>query len=370
MHNNIFRRLRLFCFLNARWVKDEPYSRYRDNLNLAWDYLNSISPVQGTTCICKNDFKEVEYDLDIIIPVYNAEKYIEDCLFSIFAQKTHFDFHITVIDDGSTDGSLMILKKFVGKRNFRLIQQTNKGQSCARNQGIIQSRGRFLLFVDDDDLMCPGAIEKIVSIAYKTGSDIVEGAYLRFSNSIIYNVRSRLRSIIKQSSRVSINGYAWGKVYKRSLFEHVKFPENFLFEDTVVWMILEASAKDVTISRYLSYKYRMHSASITHTYIKNPRAVESLYLTVQLLEDRKVLGIENDIKSYQRFLLQMVTDYLRVKELGVDVMQSVFTVECSLIEKFFGNFYTSVPMLKTIQNALRAKDYEAFRRCVIEYGLY
>lgn len=102
-----------------------------------------------------------QYDLQIIIPAYNAEKYIEKCLNSILSQKTQYTYVITVINDGSTDETLQILSKYLDDEHIDIISQSNKGFSGARNCGLKNLVGHYLMFVDSDDWICEDAIEKL-----------------------------------------------------------------------------------------------------------------------------------------------------------------------------------------------------------------
>ena len=90
--------------------------------------------------------------ISIIIPMFNAEKYIEECIESILAQKESFsDFEVIIIDDGSQDNSLIKCDKYIQNKEITILKQENKGASAARNAGLIEARGKYILFVDADD---------------------------------------------------------------------------------------------------------------------------------------------------------------------------------------------------------------------------
>ena len=98
----------------------------------------------------------------IIIPVYNTEKYIVDCIDSVFKNKTR-DFEVIIINDGSTDRSKILCQQIQLKHpeNVKVINQTNLGVSTARNRGILESKGEYIIFLDSDDSLLPGVLDKI-----------------------------------------------------------------------------------------------------------------------------------------------------------------------------------------------------------------
>lgn len=108
----------------------------------------------------------------VIVPVYNAEKYLERCLDSIFAQKG--DFEVIVVNDGSQDKSLQILEKYAKKySNMHLISQKNQGVSAARNAGIAFAKNKYITFVDSDDWLEPNAFEDVLETIKKDKSDVI-----------------------------------------------------------------------------------------------------------------------------------------------------------------------------------------------------
>lgn len=105
--------------------------------------------------------------LSIIIPAYNAEAYLPQCLDSILAQE-HQGCEVIVVDDGSTDGTAALLERYP---DVKVIHQENRGMSTARNRGLDEARGEYILFVDSDDLLTDGALETLV--AELSGEDII-----------------------------------------------------------------------------------------------------------------------------------------------------------------------------------------------------
>ena len=122
--------------------------------------------------------------LSIIIPVYNVEKYLAQCLDSVFSQWTD-DVEVIAVNDGSTDGSGLILKRYASLDwDLKIIEQSNKGLSCARNEGIAKARGRYLLFLDSDDLLSPSSLGSIKNLDWQEEYDFIEFDYKQFKDGL------------------------------------------------------------------------------------------------------------------------------------------------------------------------------------------
>src|SRR5262245_27287355 len=121
--------------------------------------------------------------LSVVVPFYNVESYIYDCLESI-ALQTYPDFEVVLVDDGSPDDSVQIAKEFCNRdRRFHLVRQDNQGLGPARNTGIEHSSGEFISFVDSDDLVTRHAYERMLTSLDETGSSIAAGSARRFNSS-------------------------------------------------------------------------------------------------------------------------------------------------------------------------------------------
>ena len=116
--------------------------------------------------------------LSIIIPVYNVEPYLKECLDSIFVhQKISHEIEVIAVNDGSTDGSGDILNEYKKQYDFILFEQDSSGPGGARNTGIKAARGKYLLFVDSDDYLVPGSLDQLLSYLAKTDADLIEFNY-------------------------------------------------------------------------------------------------------------------------------------------------------------------------------------------------
>ena len=206
------------------------------------------------------------YDLSIIIPIYNASDYIESCMESVINQVTSFSYEVIIIDDGSTDNSVDIIKRYLINDRIRLFQQDNSGQSVARNIGLYNSLGKYLMFVDADDVLLNNAVELLLQAALKSSCDIVEGSFVTFYDKITKEMicASEQKDHIESYNNnpffvLSSFGYAWAKVYRRDLWSTLRFPEGYIFEDIITKFILRRNANRVVYIKDVVYGYRMNN---------------------------------------------------------------------------------------------------------------
>ncbi len=209
--------------------------------------------------------------IDIIIPVYNVSLYLRKCVDSVLCQ-TYKDINIIIVDDGSTDGSSLICEEYAQYKNVTIIHQQNGGLSAARNTGLRYSKGDFVMFVDSDDWIEPNAVEKLLDALRRYSGDVVCCRfYFEFKNKTkntssqtgeirCYNKEEALKEVL---AKRSIGYAAWGKLYKRTLFDSVKFPVGKIHEDIPVTpKIFLLSNVVITIDLAL-FHYRQQEGSLS-----------------------------------------------------------------------------------------------------------
>lgn len=297
--------------------------------------LNVLHADPHHSCICQNLVAATpQYDLQIIVPAYNVEKYIKECLDSVLSQDTSFSYIVKVINDGSTDGTLKILESYQKDNRIEIICQKNKGLSGARNTGLKEINARYLMFLDSDDKLAPGAIEAFMKMAQETDADIVEGAYLKFCGAVV--TKRYTHSDEKRASVSNLYGFAWGKVYKADLFAHIQFPEGYWFEDTLCALILHPLAKKISTTSYCVYCYRTNFKGISRTFRGKPKCLDSYYICEQLLADRAKLGLPMDEKFLHGIVRQFRLNSNRISSLKrEDIDKAVFIQQSALIRQYF-----------------------------------
>ena len=168
--------------------------------------------------------------ITVIIPIYNAEKYLERCVNSVLAQ-TQTDLEIILIDDGSSDNSPMICDSYASKNdNVSVIHQKNAGVSAARNVGIETATGKYIGFVDSDDWIEPKMFERLLSEAERTESDVVmcdattvyeDGRTQADTITQLSENRVLKKSDFTPSLLLEMAGSAWRKILRRSNFQSI-----------------------------------------------------------------------------------------------------------------------------------------------------
>lgn len=189
--------------------------------------------------------KNLQSDLPkvtLVIPVYQVERYIELCLESVVAQN-YKNLEVIVVDDGSTDSSMQRVKKFESKLNLKIVTQENAGLAVARNAGVRAIKStRYLMFLDSDDALAPGALEALVTQAEKSNSDFVVGDCTRMKGltrlkrvdtRAVYAQGSQTGVTFKDAPQVIRDVTAWNKLFRWDFYQHAKisFPSGVYFED-------------------------------------------------------------------------------------------------------------------------------------------
>ena len=147
--------------------------------------------------------------LSVIVPVYNVEEYLGRCVDSILAQ-TYKHLEVILVDDGAKDKTPEICDKYKDDPRVTVIHQKNRGLSGARNTGLKELFGKYVLLVDSDDILCEGAIEGLLDTAFRYDCDLVEGgAYYLFESG--KNIMHRYRQDAQVTDPFAeIHGHAWG----------------------------------------------------------------------------------------------------------------------------------------------------------------
>ena len=210
--------------------------------------------------------------VSIIVPVYNVEKYLRECVDSILAQ-TYRNLEVLLIDDGSPDRSGAICDEYAAADpRVRVIHQANAGAATARNTGLNIAAGELISFIDSDDFIAENMIEIMTDHICREQADLVicnvAPCYDRNSilscESPIVDQTYPLEVFIKKE-QVWQYMVLWNKLYRRHLFDHIRFPDGFIYEDNATnHRILGQCRTIVTITDEL-YFYRQNPESIMHT---------------------------------------------------------------------------------------------------------
>ncbi len=211
--------------------------------------------------------------ISVIVPVYNASATIARCLDSLVNQ-THKNMEIIVINDGSKDNSLDIINEYKKKykKIIKVISRENKGIGFTRNEGISAATGDYLGFVDSDDYVEATMYEHLYDHLIKHGADIVVCDYYEFGS---FGRRMRALNNFKDSNVMDnpflineINTAPWNKLYKKEIFEDLKYPENLKYEDlsTIAIALLKANKISKLNEPLVDYYINMSGETNTYNY--------------------------------------------------------------------------------------------------------
>lgn len=207
--------------------------------------------------------------VSVVVPVYNSEKYLEACLDSIVNQ-TYRNLNIILVDDGSSDSSGKICEKYAKKDSrITVIHKQNGGNGDARNEGYKHAKGKWLVMVDNDDLLHVQQIEVLVRIAKEKDADVVVGNYRAISDDESPDDRIITEEVYKKADvltqehlnnqefikkRSMILTTPWSKIWKRELYEDILFPKKSKHDDTwTTWKAYEKAKKVVFVDEIVHY---------------------------------------------------------------------------------------------------------------------
>lgn len=247
--------------------------------------------------------------ISVIVPIYKVELYIRQCLDSILAQ-TYKNLEIILVDDGSPDNCPAICDEYA-KRDSRVqvIHKSNGGLSDARNAGINFASGKYICFMDSDDWVAPDIIEYLFKGLKEYDADISTCEY--------YNVYKKKMIAVRRDSdrifdgiggleallRLKIGNYAWGKLYKKELWEEIRYPGGKLYEDVRTTYKLFRKCNRVAALKDCKYYYRQNDFGIVHT--------PSVYNKISCVESRmeRYDLIYQDWKEVTPFLIREIFNY-------------------------------------------------------------
>src|SRR5690625_1845943 len=214
-------------------------------------------------------------EVSVILPIYNVEQYLAECLDSLVGQ-SHRDLEIVVVDDGSPDGSRRIAEEYAsGDDRIRIVTRENGGLGAARNTGVAHATGEYLTFVDSDDKLPPRALAILLQSARRSGSDVVAGALQRFRSDRTWNpawveplhAQARTGITIDDFPALVRNNYTCSKLFRRDFWteQGLSFREGVSYEDQplVTQLYIAAARIDVITDFVYLYRQREDASSIS-----------------------------------------------------------------------------------------------------------
>ena len=253
--------------------------------------------------------------LSVIIPVYNVANYIEPCLNSIFTQTYKEIFEVLLVDDCGTDDSVEIAQRLIDSRcpqnqSYKILHhEKNRGLSAARNTGLMAAEGKYVYFLDSDDLISKNCFEELLNLAEKHPDvQMLVGQFDEFMEGEEYHSSEWLQyagiyptDVIGAYVNLKIPATAWNKMVDRVfLIQNELFFEEGLIHEDLLWSFQVAClSKGAAVSEQVTYHYLQRGGSIQHGYdfIKH----QLNYARASALQTKFLYehGLQNDVRIFR-----------------------------------------------------------------------
>ena len=284
--------------------------------------------------------------ISIIIPVYKVEKYLEKCIESVLKQ-TYTNLQIILVDDGSPDNCGKICDEYAKKDSrIEVIHKINGGLSDARNVGINRANGRYIGFVDSDDYIKEDMYEKLINLIKEYNADVsicnlydvIEGKeYIRNKENGIkeYNRIDILKEVLLDKN---IQSYAWNKLYKKELFNEIKYPIGKKYEDIGTTFYIFEKCNKVVVTSKPEYYYLKRADSLVNNvtestvldyteiiiqrYLYTQKNIEELRKYNNYYLAKTLITAHNDIELLGSISEKMQEKYKELYNLAFDILKN------------------------------------------------
>lgn len=250
--------------------------------------------------------------ISVVIPMYNAERYIRKCLDSIINQ-TYQNLEVIIVNDGSTDSSREICEEYVLKdKRITLVNTENRGAGSARNTGLEMSTGEYVSFIDSDDYICSDYYARLSKMIQETNADIAIGRYKRVSEHETMNFvntgevkertsREQLLELYGEDIDRYVNSVlVTNKLFNKKLFgEEIRYPIRRLIDDEFIIYKLIDKAKKIVYTDDVMYAYVQSDGSVMRTNFKEKR----VYDTMDVYDEVYAYFREKDDKELNRLVM-------------------------------------------------------------------
>lgn len=255
--------------------------------------------------------------VSIIIPVYNCEKYIRECLDSVVSQN-YSNIEVIIIDDESLDKSGVICDEYADKYPFiHVVHQKNAGSGFARNKGLELITGNYYTFVDADDYISRTYVKDMIMVCKKYNAELVEcgNVYMLEARNVMRNVDHRvtlLDSLEKiENSYSEHRNTVWGRLYKKEIFGHIRFSDKRMDEDAEYSYKINKICNRMVHYNYCLYGYRSYQESVTR-----PVLNASIFKKVMALtENKQEKELEDYVNTFLEPIIHRREEKLYYKEL-------------------------------------------------------
>lgn len=284
--------------------------------------------------------------ISVIVPVYNVEQYLRDCLESLVNQ-SFSDIEVIIINDGSTDGCQEIIAEYNKYNRFRIFHQENKGLGFTRNRGLELARGKYIAFLDSDDYLPNDAYEKMHDFAESTNADIVIGKVIRFNShskkeyspygheSVFCDNSPRVTNI-EEIPKIIHNGIVANKLFKRDLIKNnnIRFPINVHYEDTFFSLSAFNVSNNIGIIPDFVYYWRIRET--------DNKSISQRVYSLKNLKDRLYVNQLCDEKIILRNCLQNEWNFFKYHNIVNSFLHDIDQVRTNEKEEYLSTIRDNI----------------------------
>ncbi|TYS60081.1 glycosyltransferase [Sutcliffiella horikoshii] len=258
-------------------------------------------------------------EISIIVPIYNVERYLPTCIESIYNQSFQ-DYELILVNDGSFDNSAEICMEYAEKDNrIKIVNKKNGGLSSARNAGVQEASGKYIIFVDPDDKLSENYLNKLYSTAEKNNCCVVVSGYQTIPDLEKRKPGFQLNKVLSgkkfilSSQKVHSNNdlcFVWRYIYKRSVLEgnNIRFNEEvFIGEDVIFNLSCLLKASRVVAIPDTLYQYTINNPESLMKISYKPKLESSLLVQYRI---RKQLSLDSGLLEYHSYRKDMATYYV------------------------------------------------------------
>lgn len=259
--------------------------------------------------------------VSVIVPVYNVQNYIAECMESLVKQ-TYQELEIILIDDGSTDESGVICDRFAQQdERIKVIHQKNQGAGAAKNSGLEAATGEYLIFADSDDVLPLDSVQNRVALLEQYDVDVVQGNYTSFQTKVPVSEKISLgdRKIQFLEKDEIIDSYIdnwenallWNKIYKTEYVKGIRFPVGHCIDDEFFTYQTLFRVQKMLKSDIVVYYYRQRMSSVMND---TSREEKKLLDRFEYIYERYLKVKESYPKYQKRYLENLVDSYLYLSD--------------------------------------------------------
>ncbi len=335
--------------------------------------INEVYPKPESNPEYINPEIDQSLDLSIVIPVYNYVDILENNIKSILNQKTEYKFEAIFVDDGSTDGAHEILIKYKNCPHVKLIFQKNGGIGAARNTGINHANGKYLMFVDCDDIVHDDIVETLMRKAYAGNYDMVVAAHnlVKEKNGEVYDVvpniypKKNLIGYKNGDEIMNLPGLPWAKVYKRELWNKVRFFPGYWYEDNIIQFLIFTQVKSYAYVSKPLYEYKWYENNFSHIQgdSKKIKTIDCYWLLEEITHRYEELYIPKD-KQYYTLLVKHLSQYYYkcIEGLDNELVTALFVLANNYLTNNCSEENIKLPyIVKQAEKAIIYNDIELWK---------